>query len=197
MRRLLLVMGALALGAGVARAADFVVKPGGESKVVFVSKATVESFEGKTKQLEGHLVLDPANLGDTVSVHLEVDLASLDTGIAKRNKHMRENHLETAKYPKAVFDGISVHGPAGAKLEPGKPAALDVEGTFSLHGVSRRLRIQADVSYDPKPGGARIMFHTVFPVGLADYAISRPEFLFLKLADMQQVRVDGVAIAAP
>jgi len=196
-KRLLLVIGALALGAGVARAGDFVVKPGGENKVVFVSKATVEGFEGKTKQLEGHLVLDPANLGDTVSVHLEVDLASLDTGIAKRNKHMRENHLETAKYPKAVFDGISVHGPAGAKLEPGTPATLDIEGTFTLHGVSRRLRIQAQASYDPKPQGARITFHAAFPVTLADYAISRPEFLFLKLAETQQVRVDGVAVAAP
>ena len=197
MKRLLLVMGALALGAGVARAADFVVKPGGENKVVFISKATVEGFEGKTRQLEGHLVLDPANLGDTVSVHLEVDLASLDTGIAKRNKHMRENHLETAKYPKAVFDGISVRGPAGAKLAPGNPATLDVEGTFTLHGVSRRLRILVQAGYDPKPAGARITFHATFPVTLADYAISRPEFLFLKLAETQQVRVDGVAVATP
>ena len=197
MKRLLLAMGILAAGARATSAGEFVVRPGGENKVVFVSKATIEGFEGRTKQLEGHLVLDPENLGDTVSVHLEVDLASLDTGIAKRNKHMRENHLETAKYPKAVFDGLSVRGPAGARLEPGKPATLDVEGTFTLHGVSRRLRIQAEATYDPKAGGGRIAFHTAFPVTLADYGISRPEFLFLKLAETQQVRVDGVAVAAP
>jgi len=34
-------------------------------------------------------------------------------------------------------------------------------------------------------------------VTLADYGISRPEFLFLKLAETQQVRVDGVAVATP
>jgi polyisoprenoid-binding protein YceI len=197
LKRMLLAMGILVAGARATGAGEFVVRPGGENKVVFVSKATVEGFEGKTKQLEGRLALDPANLGDTVSVHLEVDLASLDTGIAKRNQHMRENHLETAKYPKAVFDGIAVHGPAGARLEPGKPDTLDIEGTFTLHGVSRRLRIQVQATYDPKPGGARIAFHTTFPVTLADYAISRPEFLFLKLAETQQVRVDGVAVAAP
>lgn len=196
-KRMLLVMGILVAGARATLAAEFVVRPGGENKVVFVSKATVEGFEGKTKQMDGHLVLDPANMGDTLSVHLEVDLASLDTGIARRNKHMRENHLETAKYPKAIFEGISVHGPAGGKLEPGKPATFDVEGTFSLHGVSRRLRISVEATYEPKAGGGRIAFHTAFPVALADYGISRPEFLFLKLSETQQVRVDGVAVAAP
>ncbi len=194
------LMAVAALGlvaAGAARATEFDVRPGGETKVVFASRAAIESFEGKTNRMEGRLVLDPSNLGDSVTVHLEVDLASLDTGIAKRNQHMRENHLETAKYPKAVFDGAALRGPAGAKLEPGKPASFDVEGTFTLHGVSRRLRIQAEVTYRPGGGGGTLAFKTEFPVALADYNISRPQFLFLKLADVQQVRVSAVATEAP
>ena len=196
-KRMLLVVAILASGVGAARAADFVVRPGRENKVVFISKATVEGFEGKTNKLEGHLMLDPANVGDTMTVHLEVDLASLDTGIAKRNKHMRENHLETAKYPRAVFDGISVRTPSSAKLEPLKPMAFEVEGTFTLHGVSRRLRINVEATYEPTGASGKVEFHTTFPVALADYAISRPEFLFLKLAEVQTVRVNGVGVAAP
>ncbi len=197
MKRTLLVIGLLAMGAGVACAADYVVRPGGENKVVFASRASIEGFEGKTSQLSGHLVVDPAGFGDTLTAHFEVDLASLDTGIAKRNQHMRENHLETAKYPKAVFDGAAVRGPAGARLEPGKPTTFDVEGTFSLHGVSRRIRIDVEATYTPGAGGGQIAFQTTFPVALADYAISRPQFLFLKLAETQSVRVSGVAVAAP
>jgi polyisoprenoid-binding protein YceI len=196
-KRIMMVIGLLAGTSRAGLAADFVVRPGGENKVVFISKATVEGFEGKTNKLEGHLAVDPESVGDSVSVHFEVDLASLDTGIAKRNKHMRENHLETAKYPKAIYDGITVRAPSGAKLVPGKPTLLDVEGTFTLHGVSRRMRITVEATYEPKQGGARIVFHTAFPVALADYAISRPEFLFLKLAEVQDVRVNGVAVAAP
>ena len=196
-KRMLLVIGILASAARATWAADFVVKPGSENKVVFVSKATVEGFEGKTNKLEGHLMLNPASVGDTISVHLEVDLASLDTGIAKRNKHMRENHLETDKYPKAVFDGVSVRSPAGAKLDSDQPTVFDVEGTFTLHGVSRRMRINVAATYEAKGAGGRIEFHTTFPVALADYAISRPQFLFLKLAEVQDVRVNGVAVAAP
>ena len=173
-------------------ATEFLVHPGKENKVVFVSRASMESFEGKTNRLEGTLQLDPANLGDSITVHLEVDLASLDTGLPLRNKHMRENHLETGKYPKAIFEGASARGPVGA-FPPGKPARFDVEGTFTLHGVSRRLRIQVDATYLPSAEGGRIAFQTRFPVVLGDYQISRPQFLFLKLAESQDVRVSGVA----
>jgi polyisoprenoid-binding protein YceI len=180
---------------GAATAASFVVRPGGENKVVFVSKAANESFEGKTNRLGGTIDVDPTKVGDSAAVHFEVDLASLDTGIAMRNRHMRENHLETAKYPKAIFDGITVRGPRDAALTAGQPVPLDVEGTFTLHGVSRRIRITVQATYQPNDGG-RISFQTRFPVLLADYAISRPQFLFLKLAEAQEVRVSGVAHAA-
>ena len=176
-----------------AQAAEFLVRAGNDNRVVFVSTATMETFEGKTNKMEGRLSVDPAAVKDSIGVHLEVDLASLDTGIAKRNQHMKSEHLETNKYPKAIFDGATLYGPPNAKLEPGKPVTFDVEGTFTLHGVSRRLRIQIEATYT-SPG--RIAFHTTFPVALPDYNISRPQFLFLKLAETQQIKVSGVAVAA-
>ena len=185
----------LVVAASSAHATSFAVRAGGENKVVFVSKASMESFEGKTNKLEGSIQVDPDKVGDSAAVHFEVDMASLDTGIAMRNQHMRENHLETAKYPKAIFDGATVRGPGDAALTPGKAIPLDVEGTFTLHGVSRRIRITVQTTYQPNDGG-RITFTTRFPVLLADYAISRPQFLFLKLAESQEVRVSGVAHAA-
>ena len=194
--QLLLTLGLLAGLPSPAGAEEFLVHPGNENKVVFVSKASMESFEGKTNKLEGRIDLDPANLGDSIPVHFEVDLASLDTGLPMRNRHMRENHLETAKYPKAVFEGAAVRGPAGEALEPGKTKRFDVEGTFTLHGVSRRIRINVDATYAPQPQGDRISFQTTFPVLLGDYQISRPQFLFLKLAESQEVRVTGVAVAS-
>ena len=182
----------------LAAAAVFEVRPGGDSKVVFVSKASMETFQGKTSRMTGTIDVDPSHLGDSATVRFEVDLASLDTGIGKRNQHMRDNHLETSKYPKAVFEGVAMKSPAGRALPAGKPAVLDVEGTFTLHGVSRRIWIRVETTYKPGVGGSpnRIDFRTTFPVSLADHAISRPQFLFLKLADVQEVRVSGVAVSA-
>ena len=183
--------------AGEAATGVFLVKPGGDTKVVFTSKAPTETFEGKTHRMEGTLTLDPTAVGDSITVHLEVDMASLDTGKGMRNQHMRENHLETAKYPKSVFDGAAVLSPPGAKLEPGKPIAFQIEGTFTLHGVSRRLRCDAEATYWLQGTSGRLGFKANFPVTLADYSIRRPEFLFLKLAETQQVRVSATASAAP
>jgi polyisoprenoid-binding protein YceI len=187
-----------AVAPGVANAAVFQVRPGGDSKVVFISKAPMEKVEGKTSRMEGTIDVDPGQLADSATVHFEVDLASLDTGIAKRNQHMRENHLETARYPKAVFHGVVLQGAGGASLVRGNPTTLDVEGTFALHGVTRRIRIPVEVTFKGgTTGGERIAFKTTFPVSLAEYAISRPQFLFLKLADTQEVRVSGTAVSAP
>jgi polyisoprenoid-binding protein YceI len=172
-------------------AAQFVVKGGSPNEVVFTSKAASESFQGKTSQMSGSIALDPAQVGDSVIVHIEVDLTKLDTGISKRDQHMRENHLETDKYPKAIFDGVSVKT-AGATLSVGTPATLDVEGNFTLHGVTRRLRTTVEVLLKD---ARTLTFKTTFPVPLADYKIDRPKFLFLKLGEVQEIAVSGIATA--
>lgn len=190
MRPLLLWSALLVIAVpAVATSATFAVRSGGGTRVVFVSKAPTETFEGKTNRMEGTLTLDPGAVGDSITVHLEVDLASLDTGSKLRDQHMREKHLEVTKYPKAIFDGAAVLSPAGAKLELGKLTAFQIEGTFALHGVSRRVRCDAQASL--VSGG--IAFSATFPVLLGDYQIKRPEMLFLKLAELQQVRVSATA----
>ena len=180
-----------------AGATSFTVQPGKDTKVVFTSKAPMETFDGKTHNMTGTVTVDPGAVGDSITVHLEVDLASLDTGKSLRDKHMREEHLETAKYPKAVFDGAAVLGPASAKLEPHKDVAFQIEGTFTLHGVTRRLRCDAVAEYEERGKLGVLAFSAAFPVSLADYSIKRPEFLFLKLADTQQVKVTGIAFSTP
>jgi polyisoprenoid-binding protein YceI len=177
-----------------APAAEYHVKAGGPNKVVFISTAPMEKFQGKTSHLEGTINVDPTTVGDSVTVHLEVDLATLDTGIAKRDQHMREEHLQTDKYPKAVFDGATlVHAP-GLTLLPGRPVGFDAQGTFNLHGVSRRIWVHIDATYQKDQDQDAIEFSTEFPVMLSDYQISLPQFLFLKLAETQDVHVHGVAV---
>jgi len=189
MRRVLCLAAAL-LVATPSFAARFALKAGAPNQVVFVSKAATETFEGKTDQIAGSIDVDPAAVGDSVTVHFEVAMATLDTGIGKRNQHMRENHLETAKYPTAFFDGAAVVGPKGAALAVGAKTAFEVEGQFTLHGVTRRLRVTVDVTLRDE---RTLEFTTSFKVPLADHAISRPKFLFLKLGEVQDVRVKGRA----
>jgi polyisoprenoid-binding protein YceI len=194
MKRFLIVASACLWIATSVHAAKFVVKPGAPNKVVFVSKAASESFDGKTDKISGRIVVDPASVVDTVEVQLDVDMASLDTGIGKRNQHMRDNHLHTDKYPTATFVGAKVLGPEGASLALGKPLAFECEGTFTLHGVTKRLRATVEVTLRDE---RTLAFKTSFKVPLADYKIDRPKFLFMKLGEVQDVTVEGVAVATP
>lgn len=187
--RLLAAALVLTLSASGVQAAEFIVKPGKPNEVVFTSKAATETFQGRTDQIAGTISVDPAQITDTVAVNLSVDLTTLKTGIGKRDQHMRENHLETKKYPKATFKGASLSG-AGAKVLSGAPQKFDVEGDFTLHGVTRRLRATVEVTLkDP----TTLEFKATFMVPLADYKIDRPKFLFLKLGESQEVSVTGTA----
>ncbi len=193
MKRTAWIVVALGFLNGAAFAGEFVVSAGQPNRVVFVSKAATETFEGKTDRIDGRITVDPAGIDDSVSVHFEVDLASLDTGIGKRNQHMRDNHLETKQYPKAIFDGASVLEGGDVALALGTSTAFECEGNFTLHGVTRRLRTSVEVTLrDAKT----LVLKAEFAVPLADYNISRPKFLFLKLGDVQTVTVEAVAIAS-
>lgn len=174
-------------------AAEFVVKPGSPNQVVFTSKATTETFQGKTDKVSGRIVLDPGRIADSVLVHIEVDLASLNTGIGKRDQTMRDDYLQTKKYPRAVFDGAAVRKGSGAALTGDPMSKFEVEGNFTLHGVTRRLR--AHVEMLQKAAGT-IQFQAAFSVTLSDYNITRPKFLFLKLGEVQEVAITGTAALA-
>jgi polyisoprenoid-binding protein YceI len=178
------------LGTRAARAEVWKIAPGEDNQVKFISTAPLESFEGKTDRIAGAIELDAASVGDSVTVRLEVDLASFDTGIGKRNTHMRENHLETDRFPKATFSGARVISPRAAALETGVPVTFQVEGTMDLHGVTRRLPAEVVVT---RTAANDLLVEARFQVHLADYEISRPKFLFLKLNEIQTVEVSATA----
>lgn len=170
----------------LARAATFRVEPGAGSRMEFVSKAPMETFSGKTRRLQGSVTLEPDSLGDSLRVVIEVDMASLDTGIELRNRHMRENHLHTDQYPKAIFRGGRFTRLSSPQLTPDRPLTGTLAGTMELHGTTRELEVPFEMR---REGGA---LHVVsrFPISLADYGIPRPQFLVMRLDDIQRVTVE-------
>jgi len=176
----------------------FAFRPGDKSSSVeFLSKAPMETFSGRTNQVTGYVVLDPAGVADTIEVDAEVPLATLDTGIEMRNQHMREEHLETDHYPTAVFRGGRVVSGSGP-LEPGKAATMTIAGTFDLHGVTKTIEVPVNLTWTPGSAGGPATLRTVakFDVKLADYNIKRPSFLVMKLDEVQHITFDVTAIAA-
>ena len=175
--------------AAPAIAAPFVVVPGAPSRVEFQSKAPTETFTGKTNQVSGIVDIDPAAIADAIAVTIEVDMASFDTGIALRNRHMTENHLHTEKHPKSVFTGGKLSDLSGRDLSNGKRVTGTIEGELELHGVKKPISARLELWLD----GDRLRTVARFSVVLADFGIPRPQFLMMKLGEKQLVTVDLVA----
>lgn len=135
----------------------------GESSATFSGKGPAGfKLEGTTNEVQ---LKD-----DGKTVTITVPLAKLDTGIDLRNKHMRENYLETDKFPHAVLEVAreAVKLPAdGAKSEgTGK-------GKMTIRGKTREVTFKYKI--EKKAGAYQAMAKV--PLNIKDFDISIPSYL--------------------
>jgi polyisoprenoid-binding protein YceI len=187
MTRNAIVLGVIGV-VGVAapsRAADAYKVSGAE--VVVVCPLTVGgSFEARTKSVSGEVAASAAEPG-SVSGALRVDLQTLETGIAVRDRHMRENYLEVEKGPEfavATFDQIRVEKLAGKST---------FKGTLLLHGQRQEVTGVADLQQ--KDG--RIRVQAQFPIRVSAFQIPKPTYLGVGVRDEIQIKVVLTAEPAP
>ncbi len=158
--------------------------------ISFTSKAPLEEVVGRTNSATGFIILPNAASQGSSEIH--VDLASLTTGLSLRDRHMRENHLETDQFPEAVFTLTSLELPGGV-LTQGKKTSVKVYGTMFLHGVAKEMNPITWLTLT----GDDLVIESKFSVSLQDYNITRPEFLIMKLADDQRIDVKLTARRTP
>lgn len=101
---------------------------------------------------------------DGANVIVSVPLATLDTGIAIRNKHMKEKYLETDKFPNAE---LTV---ARGAVKEGSGSA---QGTIKIHGQSKPVTF----SYNAKKNGAAFAVDGSMHVNIKDFGIDVPSYL--------------------
>jgi polyisoprenoid-binding protein YceI len=90
-------------------------------------------WRGKVNSSKGTITLDKA--AGTGSVDITMDMATIDFGNDALNKHaLTPDIFDTAKYPDAKYTGKLVKFVNGAPTE--------VEGTLTLHGVSKPVTLK-------------------------------------------------------
>ncbi|MEW5925464.1 MAG: YceI family protein, partial [Candidatus Zixiibacteriota bacterium] len=176
----------ISLSAG-AEASEYHVDKAAANLVKFISDAPIEDFEGITDRIDGYVLfvkehLAPGNDFDSSEVYFEVELNGLDTGIGLRNRHMRENYLETDIFPYAVFEGRL------ASVNEKSPGKFDVvtEGLMKIHGVEQTVSFDGTVMSDGN--GYRVNYD--FTVKLSDYNIEIPSLMFMKINEIIQIKLD-------
>lgn len=168
-----------------ALAREYDVDGSADNKVVFISHAPLDDFEGVTNKIDGYVTLNCDSLLAPDSCpggefYFEVDLASLDTGIGLRNRHMRENYLETEEYPYAKYKGEIV------SIDGGDTYTVRTSGTMSIHGVDREMESICKVNTSASG------YHVVveFNIRLTDFNIEVPSLMFMKINEEIVVKLD-------
>lgn len=77
--------------------------------------------------------------------NLTIDLASLNTGIEKRDNRLKDIFFKTSKYSSADIE-ISLSKSIYQRLEVGETEKIRVTAKVTLHGKTKRLRESINVT---------------------------------------------------
>jgi polyisoprenoid-binding protein YceI len=130
MKHALIVLGMLVASVG-AMADSYTIDPEHTYPNFTVSHLGFSTLHGRFGKTSGKLTLDRE--GNTSSVEVIIDAASLDTGFDKRDKHLRSpDFFNVVEFPEITFKSTKV------RLQ-GKGAV--VEGDLTIKGVTRPVTL--------------------------------------------------------
>src|SRR3990172_6019873 len=111
--------------------------PAHSSVELSVRHLMISTVTGRFKSLRGSVTRDEAAIENS-RVEAEIDAASIDTGVADRDNHLRSaDFFDVANHPKLVFRSTKIEDLGG---DSGR-----MHGELTIRGVTRPVIL--DVSY--------------------------------------------------
>jgi len=188
MKRLPLLLAAglvlLLLGASPTWA-DTVRYPLGPShgNVSFKATSRLVDADGRFHRFQGEVRVDPKALEQAV-VSLTIDAASVDTGILRRDDHLRsEDFFHVTRFPQITFTSRRV-ALADSKVL--------VTGDLTLHGVSREVTVPVELELSAGALRAR----GEFTIRMSEYDMTYRSW-FNPLRDEVRILFDLRGVPAP
>jgi polyisoprenoid-binding protein YceI len=156
---------ALFLGATALAADSYTLDPAHTAVAFSVRHMVVSTVHGRFNDMAGTIVFndkDPSKC----SVKVTIKSASVDTGILKRDQHLRSaDFFDVTKFPDVTFESKKV-----AK----KGAGYEMTGTLTIKGVSKEVSFPFTLSgpVTDLMGKARLGAEASLAINRQDYGIS-------------------------
>jgi polyisoprenoid-binding protein YceI len=120
----------------LSQAANYQIDPDHSSFQFKVRHLMVSNVKGDFNKAKGSVIIDDSNITN-LKVELTIETASVDTGHAKRDEHLRNaDFFDVAKYPTVTFVSKKVIQAGQGKLK--------VTGDLTLHGVTREITMDVE-----------------------------------------------------
>lgn len=176
----------------------FVASADSRNQATFESNAPLEDIVGVSNQVEAMVMIDINNLSNSKG-KVTVDLTKLNTGISLRDEHLRSDMwLNTSKFPNAIFTLNKISG--ASKLTNGKKTNVKLHGTFTLHGVTKDIVADGEITYfeesertKSKIAGNLLKVNADFDIKLSDYGVEIPSMVAGKVDETIKVSTNFVA----
>ncbi len=156
----------------MASAADFRSKNSGNLTFEAVGKPAMIKIKGESSAPQSTLKVN----GGIGSLESSLDLENLKTGIDLRDEHMKENYLETKKYPKAILVITSLSIPENWDV-----SEQEFSGVLNLHG--KEQPVKGTFSMNNKKE-----VNADFKIKLTDFGITIPNYLGITVADSVNIK---------
>lgn len=137
--------------APAARAAEWTLDTEHTEIGFSVRHMMVTDVRGAFEKYTGQIIVDDKDVTKS-TVSVEIDVASINTKVAKRDGHLKSaDFFDAAKFPKITFKSTKVE--QGAKAN-----TLKVTGDLTMRGVTKPVVLDVELSdewQDPKEWGGR------------------------------------------
>lgn len=137
------------------------------------------------------LTLDAADITRS-SVKVEIDAASIDTGVADRDQHLRSaDFLATEEFPTIRFESTGVEG-SGSELK--------LQGNLTIRGVTRPITLDVERLGEGKDpwGNQRLGFSAKGSLDRKQYGLNWNQVLEaggVLVGDKVEIEIDIEAVA--
>ncbi len=157
----------IALAIGSASAADtYNIDPAHTTVGFSIAHLVINTVHGRFRDVAGSITLDPQKSNTIVAASATIQTKSIDTGIARRDDHLRSaDFFDAEKYPTMTFTSKRVEVQNGQQI---------LVGDFVMHGVTNPVTLQVAIKgpiKDPMGGGSRIGVQATGTLNRTDYGL--------------------------
>lgn len=145
--------------------------------IIFWSDAPLELIKASSNQLKGIFNAEKKQFAFTLNVNTFKGFNS-----PLQQEHFNENYLESAKYPRASFEGKIIED---IDLKRDGIYSIRAKGNFTVHGVSQERILKCELTIKNNV----VTVKSNFTVLLADHNITIPKVVNEKLASQIKVEV--------
>jgi polyisoprenoid-binding protein YceI len=150
------------------------------STIKFTLDTTLHTVEGTFKFKSGRLSFDPAT--GQADGQITADATSADTGNKSRDKKMRQEILESQKYPEILFIPEQVKGSVNSQ----GASQVELTGIFRIHAQDHESTVILTVQHEPN---GQVRADAKISVPYIQWGLKNPSSFLLRANDSVEVEI--------